>query len=543
MLKKLIVLPLLLLGMYLNTCGQRQPVDVQHYKISLTVRDDTDRIEGVTEITVRFLENASAFRLDLAGPERNDTGMTVQKVIVMTEKKPDNTGKGYSARMLNTRKAVGFKIVPFRQDSTGIYLPISAKKGETRTYKVEYGGIPRDGLIISRNKFGNRTFFTDNWPDRAHYWLPCIDHPSDKATLGIDVWTPAKYTVVANGVKTEDTVIAGQRNTFYAENAPIPTKVIAIGIANFAVNHSANVKGIPVYSYVFPENKIQGFKDYGKAGEILRYFIQQIGPYPYEKLANIQSKTIYGGMENAGAIFYSEESVGSESIEELLAHEIAHQWFGDAVTETDWEHVWLSEGFATYMTLLYLEHKYGADTLKAELKDDRKKVIAFERKRNTPIVDTTAKGEYTQLLNANSYQKGGWVLHMLRRQVGDSSFWKGIRTYFATYSGHNANTTDFRRVMEKVSGKDLGAFFQQWLYTPGMPELTIRQGRETGTFIIKQQQEHLFSFPLEYTIDNDPMIRKVIVKDRVTTINIRANHTIHIDPQINLLFQYGKDDL
>jgi aminopeptidase N len=532
MLKKLIVLPLLLLGMYLNTCGQRQPVDVQHYGISLTVTDGADKIAGKTDITVRFLSNASTFRLDLAGPEKNDTGMTVLKVSEVRKSTPaGSTGKSG-------------KDIPFRQDSMGVYLSVNAGKGETRTYRLEYSGIPRDGLIISMNKFGNRTFFTDHWPNRAHYWLPCIDHPSDKATVDINVLTPDKYTVVANGIKAEDTVTAGhQRKTVYVETAPIPTKVIAIGIARFAVDHSADVEGIPVYSYVFPENKEQGFKDYGRAGEILRFFMSRIGPFPFEKLANIQSKTIYGGMENASAIFYSEESVGSEYVEELLAHEIAHQWFGDAATETDWEHVWLSEGFATYMTLLYMEHKYGVDTLKAELKDDRKKVIAFERKRNTPVVDTTAKGEYTQLLNANSYQKGSWVLHMLRRQVGDSSFWKGIRTYFATYGGRNANTTDFRRIMEKVSGRDLGDFFQQWLYTPGMPELTMRPGAETGTFIIKQQQEHLFSFPLEYTIDNDPMIRKVIVKDRITTINIRAHHTIHIDPQINLLFKYGNSDL
>jgi aminopeptidase N len=534
MLKKLIVLPLLLLGMYFNTLAQRQSVDVQHYGISLTVRDNTDKITGTADITVHFLNSVPELRLDLVGPQMADTGMTVLKV---TEK---NTA-GHSAA--NTGKpAVPYSVknIPFRQDSAAVYLTVSAGKDETHTYRIEYAGIPRDGLIISSNKFGRRTFFTDNWPDRAHHWLPCIDHPSDKAAVDFDVITPDKYTVVANGLKTQDVPMANhQRRTHYTEKAPLPTKIIAIGIARFAVDHSADVQGIPVYSYVFPENKKQGFTDYGKAGQILRFFIQQIGPYPYKKLANIQSKTIYGGMENAGAIFYSEESVGSKYIEELLAHEIAHQWFGDAITETEWEHVWLSEGFATYMTHLYMEHTYGADTLKAGLKADRKKVIAFEKKRYTPVVDTTTSGGYTQLLNANSYQKGGWVLHMLRRQIGDSTFWKGIRSYFATYGGHNANTTNFRQVMEKASGQDLGDFFQQWLYTPGMPELTISPSGE-GKFTIRQQQEHLFTFPLEYAIDDDPRIHTVQIKDRVTVINIKANHTIHIDPQINLLFTYGK---
>ncbi|MCF6404333.1 M1 family metallopeptidase [Chitinophaga filiformis] len=535
MLKKLIVLPLLILGIYLNTSGQRQSVDVQHYGISLTVRDNTDKITGTAEITVRFLNNVGELRLDLAGPQIADTGMTVLKVTekVAAGRTAASGGKSGAPNSV--------KNIPFRQDSSAIYLSVNGGKDETHTYRIEYAGIPKDGLIISKNKFGQRTFFTDNWPDRARHWLPCIDHPSDKASVDFDVITPDKYTVVANGLKTQDVVMGNhQRRTHYTEKAPLPTKIFAVGIASFAVDRSADVQGIPVYSYVFPENKKQGFKDYGKAGEILRFFIQHIGPYPYKKLANIQSKTIYGGMENAGAIFYSEESVGSEDIEELLAHEIAHQWFGDAITETDWEHVWLSEGFATYMTHLYMEHKYGADTLKMGLKADRKKVIAFEKKRFTPVVDTSAKDRYTQLLNANSYQKGGWVLHMLRRQVGDSIFWKGIRSYFAAYGGHNANTTDFRKVMEKESGRDLGNFFQQWLYTPGMPELTIRPGGE-GKFTIRQQQDQLFTFPLEYAIDDDPKVYKVQIKDRVTVINIHANHTIHIDPQINLLFTYGKD--
>ncbi|PWV51669.1 M1 family metallopeptidase [Chitinophaga sp. S165] len=534
MLKKLIVLPLLLMGLYFNTNAQRQPVDVKYYGVFLTLLEHIDKVVGVADVSVVFEDDVKNFRLDLHGPEKGDTGMTVGKVTEVRRK--------LSTGMMDS--VVQLKVIPFKQDSKGVYLSVNARKGEKHTYRVEYMGIPKDGLIVSRNKFGNRTYFTDNWPDRAHYWLPCVDHPSDKAAVDINVLISDKYTVVANGLKVQDTLLKGNlRWVHYTEKAEIPTKVIAIGAAAFAVDHSADVDGVPVYSYVFPENKEQGFKDYGKAGEILRYFTKQIGPFPYEKLANIQSKTIYGGMENASAIFYAEESVGSKSIEELLAHEIAHQWFGDAVTETDWEHVWLSEGFATYMTLLYMEHKYGADTLIEELKDDRKKVIAFEKKRNTPIIDTTAEGNYTQLLNANSYQKGGWVLHMLRRQVGDSDFWKGIRAYFAAYSGRNANTTDFKAVMEKVTGRDLGDFFRQWLYTPGMPELTMRPGGETGTFIIKQQQEHLFSFPLEYTIDDDPMIRKVIIKDRITIINIRAHHTIHIDPKMNLLFKYGSNDL
>src|SRR5690554_1879840 len=168
-------------------------------------------------------------------------------------------------------------------------------------------------------------------------------------------------------------------------------------------------------------------------------------------------------MENASSIFYDEHSVtGTRANEGLIAHEVAHQWFGNAATEADWPHLWLSEGFATYLTHVYTEYTYGEDARAAAMAQDRARVAAFAAQQpQRPLVDT-AYADPTELLNPNSYQKGGWVLHMLRRHVGDEAFFEGLRTYYTRYRGHNATTADFRRVMEEVSGQDLGAFFAQW---------------------------------------------------------------------------------
>lgn len=526
MYRQLLIATLLLGTGITRASSQQVNADVQHYDISLTLNDKNDKIDAVTGITVRFLQDVSAFRIDLVGRTQKETGMTVSSV---TE---------------------GKMRIPFQADSTGIRLAIRGKRGETHTYRITYSGIPADGLIISKNIFGRRTFFTDNWPDRAHHWLPCVDHPSDKAAVDLSVTAPDHYTVVANGVKTEETQLAGQlKRTRYSEKAPLPTKIIAIGVADFAVDHTADVQGIPVYSYVYPENKEKGFRAYAPAAKILEYFIGKIGPYAYGKLANIQSTTIYGGMENAGAIFYAEESVSSPYVEELLAHEVAHQWFGDAITETGWQHVWLSEGFATYMTLLYMESKYGTDTLKAELADDRLKVIALNARRHTPIVDTAVHSNYKQLLNANSYQKGSWVLHMLRRQVGDSIFMRGIRDYFAAFKGRNANTEDFRHAMEKAGAPDLTAFFQQWLYTAGMPVLKVDlspvNDDKTVTVTIRQMQKPLFSFPLEYVLTSDATLKRINIDSEITTIKVPltgADDNIHLDPHVNLLFNMYKSE-
>ena len=216
---------------------------------------------------------------------------------------------------------------------------------------------------------------------------------------------------------------------------------MVIGVADFAVQLAAEINGIPITSWVFPENRDSGFSQYSVSKNILPFFINYIGPYPYRKLANVQSKTIFGGMENAGNIFYYQNSVvmkrpllkDQKPIEDLFAHETAHQWFGDEVSETDWPHVWLSEGFATYMTQLYMEHRYGTDSLRKRMEHDREEVIAFYKKRKTPVVDTSSANDLLQLLNKNSYEKGGWVLHMLRRKLGDKVFQKGIQTYYAAY--------------------------------------------------------------------------------------------------------------
>jgi aminopeptidase N len=403
--------------------------------------------------------------------------------------------------------------------------------------------VPADGLIISTNEYNHRTFFGDNWPNRAHNWLPCVDDPADKATVDFIITAPNHYQVVANGAKVSETRSTDNlRTTHWKENAPLSTKVMVIGVANFAIDHTGDVKNIPVYSYVFPENKETGFKAYSVATEILAYYIGKIGPYPFEKLVNVQSKTRFGGLENASAIFYFEKSVDSKDIEELIAHETAHQWFGDAASETAFSHLWLSEGFATFMTNVYLEHKYGIDTLKKRLIIDREIVLKLEKTRKTPVVDTTVKSEYMELLNANSYQKGGWILHMLRHKLGEEAFWKGIRNYYAKYDGGNANTDDLRSILEQASGQDLKQFFKQWLYTPGTPHLSItfnNTGKDMVDLTITQQQDALFAFPLEVSAGGE--LHTIAIKDKVTHVQFAVKDKsapLAVDPNVNLLARF-----
>jgi len=202
---------------------------------------------------------------------------------------------------------------------------------------------------------------------------------------------------------------------------------------------------------------------------VLEFYIDHVGPYSYEKLAQVQANGVGGGMELASSIFYGYGATGASR--QLIAHEMAHQWFGDAVTEADWDDVWLSEGFATYFTHLFSEHYWGRDLMIENLKRDKITVFTFEKANPTLAVVHDNLSDMSKVLDRLVYQKGGWVLHMLRGQIGTDTFWTGIREYYRTYRNGNATTADLERVMEQVSGQDLAWFFKQWLYRAGSPAI------------------------------------------------------------------------
>jgi aminopeptidase N len=501
-----------------------QDLDVQHYRYAIALNDENDRIEGEAEVVVKFLQPVQQFTLDLVQQSGNK-GMQVSKVE-------------------------GADVSGFAQRGNKLVVQLKGKvaTASTNKYHVVYSGVPQDGLIIAKNKYGDRTFFSDNWPNRAHHWIPCNDQPSDKASVEFVVTAPAHYQVVSNGVQVEETALdKGRKVTHWKEVVPISTKIMVIGAARFAVKqYTDSTNCVPVSAWVYPQDKEKGFYDYGLAASILKFFSDYIAPYPYQKLANVQSKTMFGGMENATAIFYNEHSVtGDRREEDLIAHEIAHQWFGNTATEKSFPHVWLSEGFATYLTNIYLGHKYGRDSMAKRLQEQRQKVVRYTRTTSAPVVDSTS--ELMDLLNANSYEKGAWVLHMLRGQVGDSTFKNIIRTYYNQYKGGNADTRDFQRVAQKVSGKDLSSFFNQWLFQPGVPKLEVSwmvAGNELLVTAV-QKQKNLFSFPLEIKVVDEKggeQTYTISVSKALNTLPIPIKSKpvkVVLDPNTRLLFEGG----
>ncbi len=489
----------------------RQPgIDVQHYVFRVILSDDTDEIEGETTVTVRFVQDGvTKVALDFAA------GMTA-------------TG-------------------PFLRngDRVEFLLDSAPKTGDLRRFSVQYRGKPASGLKILKNRYGDRCFFSANWPDLARGWLPTVDHPSDKATGEFLITAPARYQVVANGALEEERDLGdGRRLTHWRESVPTATWLYNIGVAQFASRHFATVAGVPLETWVYPQDRDKGVSTFeGAARRVMEFFSGRIGPYPYEKLAHVEAAGIGGGaMEHASAIFYAERVVDGRPAAGLIAHETAHQWFGDSVTEKDWDEVWLSEGFATYFAALADEHHRGREAFLATMRQSREQVLKTEQAM--PGVAVVQDRPWTGIPNQIVYQKGGWALHLLRGQLGTEKFWEGIREYYRRFRDGNASTGDFRRVMEEVSGRDLGWWFSQWLYRPGSPRIEGGWLYRRGVVEIELAQTQageVFRMPMEVAvgskIERIEMTRK---EQRFEIAAEQAPASVTLDPNVWMLMDASR---
>ena len=503
-------------------------IDVINYIFDIKLSDKSDEIFCKVSVDLRFLEEGiNKIRLDLinSSPKLNNKGMTV----------------------INVRSIDNSLEFLHEENELWIYMAETSLKNERKKITIEYKGIPAEGLKIGENKYGDRTFFSDNWPNRTRHWLATIDHPYDKAKCEFVVTAPNHYEVVSNGLKIEETHLEDNKKlTHWKQSVPIASWLYVLGVAEFAIQYVDEFEGKSIQTWVFKQDRDAGFYDFAEpTKKALEFYSNNIGPYSYEKLANIQSNSVSGGMEAASAILYSDKSVkGDRNVRwrNVVIHEIAHQWFGNAVTEHDWDDIWLSEGFATYFTLLFIEHEYGRDAFIEGLKSSQKRVDSFHKKNpNYTIIHDNLKN-MKDVTSSQTYQKGSWVLHMLRGVLGTKIFWKGIKNYYLKYKDLNASTADFKKVMEEVSGKNLTTFFNQWLYQPGVLKLEgewyYDKGKTELVLEIKQVQDGkiLVEMPIEIGINyevNKQKIQKIQLAGAYSEHRIKLENepiNIYLDP-------------
>ena len=522
-----------LLG-WADTYPVNKNIDIQHYSFKISLSDSADVIYGDAQITVLFKKaGMQNFRLDLIN------------------KTADRQGKG----MVIDAIKVGNEPVTYthQNDEVIIGLPNPSTSNSTMIFTITYHGIPFDGLRIGVTRFGDRSFFCENWPNKTRQWLPTLDHPSDKATSEFIVTAPAHYKVISNGLLLEESDMANNtRLTHWKQSVPVSCWLFVLGVADFAVKYVDQFNGKSIQSWVYAKNREAGFYDFDEpTKKVLEFYSAYVGPYAYEKLANIQSVNSGGGMETSSAIFYAENLVTGkreERIRDVVIHEIAHQWFGNAVTETTWDDAWLSEGFATFFTLLFIENEYGKDAYTKGIIKAKKTVFDLSLKMPDFSIISPRSAEKEPVTSGITYQKGAWVLHMLRNLVGEVNFKKGIQSYYAKFYNANATTADFRMAMEKASGKDLQLFFQQWLYQPinpiikGVWQYDVAHKKLTMQLEQTQQGDMVFNVPVEigfYALGSTtPVILKMNLtkKQQVQTFSVAgAPDKLALDPNNILL--------
>ena len=500
----------------------------KHYVVSLTLDDQLSEIvSGSARIDVLVLKKTALIDLDFGELKTNS---------VTVDSKPAS--------------------FTHKNGKLEITLAEAADPGTKLVVNVAYQGKPKDGLIMSKDKDGLPSAVGDNWPNRVHHWIPALDHPSAKATITFNITAPAREEVVANGrLENVQTTANGNRTWTYSTAAPIPPYCMIIAVGQFARLEPSERTPTPLSYYVPRSDRAVAMKGFAPSIPSLEYFNEIIAPYPYEKLAMIVGATQFGGMENSSAIVFTSTLFNPKprlkisapygiprSTVTLIAHEIAHQWFGDSVTESTWADLWLSEGFATYFAGMFLEKVEGEAAFQEYMKQAADNVFAYEKKKLTPIFDRDTEN-LMDLLNANNYQKGSWVLHMLRSSLGNEVFLRGIRDYYQTHKDGTASTEDLRVALEKASGKDFQDFFQRWVYESGHPKYELSwfliHNRNLWVKVRQVQQGKLFPNQVPVTITTASGKTELILAAGIESVEIieltEKLISVELDPKNTIL--------
>lgn len=509
-------------------------IDIKHYAFEINLSDSNDEIRGIATITIDFREvGVRNFRLDFVN------------------QKADKENKGMAIDAIT----IGDQAVRYthQNDEIILDLPSPSTKNQTIIFTIKYHGVPLDGLRIGKTKLGDRSFFNENWPNRARHWLPTLDHPSDKATSEFKVKAPSHYKVISNGLLLEESELGNNvKLTHWKQSVPSSCWLFVIGVAEFAVQYLDPFLGKSIETWVYAKNREAGFYDFQEpTKKVLEFYSQYVGPFAYEKLANIQTPSVNGGMESSSAIFYGEDLVTgkrSERTRNVVIHEIAHQWFGNSITETTWDDAWLSEGFATFFTLLFIENEYGKEEYTKGIAKAKKTVSDLLVKMPDFSIVSPRTAEKELVITGITYQKGAWVLHMLRDLMGEVNFKKGIQSYYAKFYVSSATTDDFRIEMEKASGMDLKIFFNQWLFQPVIPKLNANWTYDAKAKKLKitldqvQKGDVIFDMPVEIAYykkgSNAPTLLKMRLnkKQNSQTIKLKeAPEKLEVDPRNILL--------
>lgn len=466
-----------------------RPYDVIHYKLVVGFDEDRRKVMGTSTITVTSLTE----RLDSI--ELDAVNFSVKSVSLPS---------GESLAFAN------------RSPELVVYVDSSFGLDDTLDLVIDYECTPAKGLYFIQPDSTNPAVRHQIWTQGAErdnrHWFAANDEPDDKATSEVIATVRERYVLLSNGKLTE--VVhdrrKGTRTFHWFQSKPHSSYLIMLAAGEYEIVEQ-EYRGIPLQYYVYRELSEAGKRVFERTPVVMRYLEETLRfQYPWEKYAQVfVDNFMHGAMENTGATTFNtlymidERAAPDFPATGTVAHELAHQWWGNVVTCRDWNHLWLNEGFATYYEALFTEYDRGGDEFQYEMNESARNVFTAERVLGRkPIVSTGSFG-------ANLYQKGAWVLHMLRRLLGDEEFYRAMSVYLRRHQFRNADTHEFRRAVEDATGRNLGWFFNQWVYNAGYPKLTVKTEwqEENGVLLIEVEQTQtidslagLFRFPVDVEI-------------------------------------------
>ena len=427
---------------------------------------------------------------------------------------------GFDIERVELTSGGGAKALDYDYDGDRLsILGVTERSGRV---SVTYSAKPKLGLYFlapdERVKDRPEQVWSQCQDEDARHWFPCLDKPHVKMTTELRVQVPAGWIALSNGERVEVPGAKGARTFHFRLDQPHPSYLVTLVAGRFAevLDRPANVAGksLPVSYFVPPARKSDALRSLGETPRMIELFSTLLGvSFPFSRYTQVVvSDFIFGGMENTTAttlyehVLLDARAALDVSSNDLVAHELAHQWFGDYVTCRDWSHAWLNEGFATFFEHLERESRLGRDEYEWGVAGDVDSYLAEANGRYSRPIVCRDYGEPIDLFDRHLYEKGGLVLHMLRRELGDELFFAGVRHYLTRNAGGIVETNDLMRALEEVSGKSLERFFDAWVFRPGHPDLKVKIGWEDGLLSVQVRQKQkgpdvaTFSFQLEISV-------------------------------------------